>query len=393
MPVDKIQLEEAHKFLEHMRPKLQQLDLGARRRTAEWNYTLDQGDILGVLVGDAQNMRRYTPMLVLQIRVALAEGKFDEAVHHLETGFAMSRHATEGPFLVNGLIGVALATQFVNTVADFVERPAAPNLYWALVSLPRPLVDLRREVELEYRILERIFPDLGDLDRERTSEQWDGVLRRIRTTIQRDAELARETKEVYSVLKAATPSDPAANSPDLIAARSYVTRTRHLSPEQAEAMPAAEALILYMNGVYQEERDFLYRASYLPYAQSLPLLDAATQRLARKPTNEGEALARLLLPALPRVMSRLTLLQRSVAGLTVVEALRVYAAAHDGKLPEKLDDVTEVPVPLDPATGKAFEYSHNQDTATLVAANNAPVPDRNGHATMNGLRYRVTIRK
>ena len=36
--------------------------------------------------------------------------------------------------------------------------------------------------------------------------------------------------------------------------------------------------------------------------------------------------------------------------------MRAYAAAHDGQLPASLNDVKDVPIPLDPVTGKPFEY-------------------------------------
>jgi hypothetical protein len=34
----------------------------------------------------------------------------------------------------------------------------------------------------------------------------------------------------------------------------------------------------------------------------------------------------------------------------------MYAAGHDGQLPKALDEITTVPVPLNPATGKTFVY-------------------------------------
>ena len=40
----------------------------------------------------------------------------------------------------------------------------------------------------------------------------------------------------------------------------------------------------------------------------------------------------------------------------------------DGKLPASLDDVTEVPIPVNPFTGKAFGYRLEGDTAVLEAA-------------------------
>jgi len=51
---------------------------------------------------------------------------------------------------------------------DWIGRSDAPNLYWSLTALPRPLIDLRKELEVEQRIIELQFPDLADLKRERS---------------------------------------------------------------------------------------------------------------------------------------------------------------------------------------------------------------------------------
>ena len=48
-----------------------------------------------------------------------------------------------------------------------------------------------------------------------------------------------------------------------------------------------------------------------------------------------------------------------------IEAIRIYAANHNGMLPPSLDAITETPVPIDPATGKSFEYKLDGSTATL----------------------------
>jgi hypothetical protein len=57
-------------------------------------------------------------------------------------------------------------------------------------------------------------------------------------------------------------------------------------------------------------------------------------------------------------------LERQIAVLRHVEALRQYAADHDGQLPARLSDLT-VPLPPDPVTGKPFEYVVDQTTAHL----------------------------
>jgi hypothetical protein len=43
----------------------------------------------------------------------------------------------------------------------------------------------------------------------------------------------------------------------------------------------------------------------------------------------------------------------------------MYAATHDGQLPAQLADIDEVPVPLNPATGKPFRYQLKGAIASL----------------------------
>ena len=57
-------------------------------------------------------------------------------------------------------------------------------------------------------------------------------------------------------------------------------------------------------------------------------------------------------------------LDQRIALLRHVEALRLYAAEHDGTLPANLSDIS-VPLPDDPFTGKPFRYEVDGDTAHL----------------------------
>jgi hypothetical protein len=71
------------------------------------------------------------------------------------------------------------------------------------------------------------------------------------------------------------------------------------------------------------------------------------------------------MPSIHAVRGAQVRLDRDVAALRVIEALRMYAAEHNGKLPKSLDEMTAVPVPRNPATGKPFEYRLNGTTAVL----------------------------
>ena len=54
-----------------------------------------------------------------------------------------------------------------------------------------------------------------------------------------------------------------------------------------------------------------------------------------------------------------------IARLRIFEALRIYAAAHDGQLPEKLSDIHEVPIPVNPYDDKPFTYHRDGNRAML----------------------------
>jgi hypothetical protein len=74
-------------------------------------------------------------------------------------------------------------------------------------------------------------------------------------------------------------------------------------------------------------------------------------------------------------------LDQRIALLRCVEALRIYAAENDGKLPANLDDIP-LPLPVDPATGKLFTYKVEGKTAHL-----------HGEPLGVEVRYEVTIGK
>ena len=70
------------------------------------------------------------------------------------------------------------------------------------------------------------------------------------------------------------------------------------------------------------------------------------------------------------------------------EALRLYAAEHDGTLPAKLSDIS-VPLPVDPFTGKPFRYELTGDTAHLRGTPPAGFEKDPGF----NIHYEVTLQK
>jgi hypothetical protein len=379
LPLNQFPLVDAKDLLSRNSYLLKQMDLAARRKECNWEYTLDGGPLFEMLLPDVHGMRMLARLLLVQARVQILEGDLSGAIHTLQSAFSFNQQIAEGPFLINGLVGVAGVNQATDVILDLLERPEAPNLYWALTALPRPLLDPRKALELEQRGVEMQFADLAEVERHRSPEEWAAALKRVREGIKKLEQHA--TGEANKGDAPAPVSVPDAN------AKKYLIDVAGLNAKEVEAMSSAQLQLLVLSGQNSEFRDDFFKASYLPYLQARPLLAAADKRLQEAPATEGTRLARLTLPALKKLTHAHTRAERKIAVLRVLEALRLHAAAHDGQLPDKLEQITAVPVPSDPMTGQPFAYERNGPTATLTSR----VPGE--PLEMSGVRLSVTIRK
>jgi hypothetical protein len=96
-------------------------------------------------------------------------------------------------------------------------------------------------------------------------------------------------------------------------------------------------------------------------------------------------LAALLLPALKKAMTSEVEAARYVAALRCVEAIRLYAAGHHDQLPQKLSDITEVPIPNDPMTGQPFAYEVSGDHGSITSSSPP------GGSAVEGLHWEIQI--
>lgn len=161
--------------------------------------------------------------------------------------------------------------------------------------------------------------------------------------------------------------------------------------EQLESMPLTQAFMVHEVLVYDSIFDDFVKWASLPYPQLNKGLTRAEQRFLAPGTNRslGGSLAILLLPAVNKVMFATIRVDRRRDALRCVEALRLYGVSHEGRLPQKLADITEVPVPVDPLTGKPFEYQLADGKATLTA----PTPPRERPNSGNTIIYEITLKK
>src|SRR5262249_20353644 len=57
-----------------------------------------------------------------------------------------------------------------------------------------------------------------------------------------------------------------------------------------------------------------------------------------------------------------------IAIMRTIEAIRDYAARHDRQPPVSLDQITDVPIPLEPMTNQPVHYELKEKTMTLRAS-------------------------
>ncbi len=133
-------------------------------------------------------------------------------------------------------------------------------------------------------------------------------------------------------MKALAPGDLARLKAVLLpAARDYLKATRDVSNQQLAAMSDDQVVALYIAGRYHELWDDFFKAGYLPLREAIPQIAAAQKRLADARSGPL-GLFTVIMPSIQSVMTNRLKIDRHIAALRVIEALRLHAAAHGGKL-------------------------------------------------------------
>jgi hypothetical protein len=309
--LDEFPVDEVNSYLKQFGDGFETLDIAARRETVDWRQgvKLDSANMTGFL-HEIQQFREFSSANRLRIRRDLAGNKFEDAAVALRSGFHLGKAVGEGPVTIQMLVGVAICANTWGGAIDYIGRPGSPNLYWALASLPRPLVDPRPAIEGEEEFMER------------------GI-------------------------------------------RAQVAYPK----ETADAI----------RPIWDDQR----RAFMLPYPRATAELDKIAARTAelKKARNEpAVALFALGVPAMRKCYHAVARLDRQMAGLMAVEAVRLHAAGAKGAPPAALADVTAVPVPPDPYAGRPFEYVARADGFTLTAPETDGIPG-------SGFRFIVAFRE
>lgn len=257
IPLSELPQDPSQAVLQQAKASLDLASRAARFKQADWPPFQP-----GRMPAHLSEYRDLARLLCLQIRLQIGRKQYEEAAETIQTGLAMAKHIGEGPTVVQGLVGVAIAAMVLETVQDWAQTPGSSNLHHALQALPRPLVDLNKPISVE----------LGNLD----------------------------------------------------ASQQYSDATRRLLHQRMES-------------------------------------------------------------SFDRVQQLMRRLDSQVAALGTIEALRHYAATHNGSLPTQLDDISEIKVPADLTADQPFAYRLEGSKAVLEAS-----PPKSGRSR-DAVRYEITV--
>jgi hypothetical protein len=376
-PLDKLPREKVRKLLDSARSALRLADQAARYDRCDWEYPPLTIQNLDLPLTEIQHLRILATLLAIRCRLELSEGKFDRAAYTLQTGLTLGRQVADAPLLIQNLVGVAVTAIMLGRVEEWLTLPGAPDLFWPLTALPQPLVSSWRAMRSEGSTLFRSFPQLRRLSREtmtaaEAEHLADELLRTLTSLTPGKAVPAWQGKLAMATLAARTYPD---------AKRYLIARGR--TPEQVAAMPALQVVLIFYVDQYDATWDEVLKWQSLPYWQSQPGLAETEAKIRAARTTELNVFIGLLMPAVLKVNEANARVQRQVAGLRCAAAIRLHASRHGGRLPASLKEIAEVPLPIDPATGKGFDELYKAGDGK--AALDVPVPQ--GYPAVSGRRY------
>ncbi len=357
---------------------LRQADRAARLTTLDWQILGDlRRDGIGALLPEIQMLRMLASALKVRMRAQVACGHFDDAIRTSQTIFAISHHLGEHPTLIGSLVGLAIANVGIGPLEEFLQQPGAPNLYWALTDLPDPMISIRRGLE-------------GERQWEATEFAWIDEKapmgqEKLAAAVQHYREISKYAEgDTYPKGDIGDWLNGRAKDEALVAAARKRLTASGLDADLVKRFPPLQIILLDEKLKNEMIRDEEMKAMALPFWQAEPIIARA---MPAKKTKE-ESLFGWMLPATEKCRLAQTRLEQRIRMLRCVEALRLYAAAHGGKLPAKLSDV-EVPLSVDPVTGREFLYKLEGETAHLRGS---PPPGFETNAPYN-VHYEITIVK
>lgn len=339
-------------------PPMYYMEQAALCDDCDWQLPLRRQAFEDILLPEVQECRQFGRYLGASGRQAIAHHDYLEAVRRFRCCNAMARHVAKGETIVNAMVGVAICEIASQQLLDLVQQADAPNLYWSLAKLPVPMIDIRDALGAERGAALLALPELRDPAKEsRSDAEWQATLLAYWTQICEWTDIPPWKQPPEKLVRGSLDSHEVARS-ELV--------SRGWDADWVNGLPAAHAVLVYVTMVDGEIGDLALASYFRPYPDAMSGIARAQAKLAalREQVNWSLPLGPMCLDAMASSRTSIARCDRRLAVLQVLEALRLFAANNNGKLPQRLSDL-DVAVPADPGTGRPFRYLLEGEAARL----------------------------
>jgi hypothetical protein len=351
-------------FLKKCETTFLEVEAGARSEQCDWGLTKElrkKGS--AELSLDVRGTHAIAMFLAVRARFEMAQGRPDKAVRTLQTGFAVARQLAENSTLLSAPDAIDCASLMVTQLEEFIQQPGSPNLYWSLTDLPRPFIDLRKGMQGERVGVYGNFPGMAEAAADLNAKPFtpEQVEKALQFVGDQNNDLLRGIDKAQLALRLA-PQHEAAKK---------ILIDQGRPKELVDAMPPFQVGLLVGLRRYDQILDEYMKLESLPYNEGRLRIEEAEKQVDEMYKDNGAPVIprpKDFVSSVPWVFACRAQIDRRIAALRCVEAVRLYAGDHDGKLPSSLEDIKDTPLPLDPATGKAFDYKLVGDRAFLTCA-------------------------
>ncbi len=368
--------EQVRGVIDRSSSALELVMLAAHRTRCDWALPLRQQGF-AMLLPHLSGLRNLARLLALRARLQIADGEFENALRTLQAGTMMARQLNQQAFLVQSLVAIAIESMMLESVEAWIDRADAPNLYWGLTQLPTPFIDVRAALRQESSAVYTI-PHLREAAEGRiTAGEWQSMLRSLEAISAEGPNAQR-----YSLL------DAAAAIARLPAARQGLIN-QGIPATRLDAMEPFQVIAMFAVSDYERWWQDLTKWFAVPFPEGNAGMAAVERDYIRARLAGQTGPLSALVPAVSRANWSITRLDRKIAMLRTIEAVRAYAATHGNTLPATLEAIVDMPVPSDPATNRSFKYDAAADGrhCTLIA----PAP--NDHPASDEWRYTLNLAK
>ena len=358
------ELAAAEEVLKRAQDVFGELNRASSRSSCEWSFDaarLTGTDAITFLLPEVSAIRTISRLTTLRARVAMHKGDLPAAIEALQINYQTARDVAAADLTVNQIVAMAINNHGSEDLIRLISCPQAPNLYWAIAELRHNTINVVPGAKIDLLSPFRLFPFLEEVEAPGgTPELWT----------QRAAEVLSMMSNIDKGTVGKVDLKTRLLTTTMLASAYPNAKQRLLddgmSASKVETMPTAQVVFIDSVRAYQELADDYEKLSYIPFTHFEKYHEDLAVRMNEATSLRRPLMRSMMITAVDSIHRSHVRMQRMLAAVQTIEAIRMHAARNGNALPTSLHEISCVPVPKNPATDRPFVYVGNSDTGTLT---------------------------